>query len=81
MLAAAEGQSARAARLMGAAQGLREAVRDPLPSYEADFIERWLAPARARLSAPAFETALAEGRAMTMEQAVAYALEGTSDSE
>ena len=80
ILAAAMGQPARAARLMGAAQALREAMRDPLPLNEAAFIERWLLQARASLDAPVFETELAEGRAMTMEQAVAYALEGTSDS-
>ncbi|MCW5854165.1 MAG: hypothetical protein KIT87_29120, partial [Anaerolineae bacterium] len=81
ILAAAMGQSARAARLIGAAQALREAVHVPLPSYEADVIERWLAPARARLSAPVFETALAEGRAMPLEQAVAYALEEPGSHE
>jgi len=37
--------------------------------------ENELAPCRAALSASAFVEAVEEGRAMTLEQAVAYALE------
>jgi hypothetical protein len=32
---------------------------------------------RAQLDEAAFDAAMAEGRAMTVEQAIAYALEGT----
>ncbi len=49
-------------------------------SRYADVIECWLAQARTQMGAPVFETALAEGRAMPLDVAVAYALEGTLDS-
>jgi hypothetical protein len=42
--------------------------------YEPMF-ENDLAPFRAALSESAFEAAVEEGRAMTMEQAIEYALE------
>ena len=74
-VACAEGQAKRAARLFGAAEALREAIGAPLHPVERDVYDRAVAAARAALSEEAFATAWAEGRAMTMEQAVAYALE------
>jgi predicted ATPase len=70
----AAGDAARAARLFGAAEMLLEsidAVLDPggSLSYPSD-----LGAARTQLGEPAFEEARGEGRAMTVEQAVAYAL-------
>jgi predicted ATPase/DNA-binding XRE family transcriptional regulator len=70
----AAGNAARAARLFGVAEMLLEsidAVLDPggSLSYPSD-----LAAARTELGEPAFEEARGEGRAMTVEQAVAYAL-------
>ena len=74
-LAEAKGEAERAARLWGAAQALQEAKdipRDP------DF----LAEADARISAvrlgmgeEAWEEAWRKGRAMTLDEAVSYALE------
>ncbi len=66
----------RAARLFGAAQGLLEslgAVLDPSGSLE---YSNDLAAVRNQLGESAFEEARAAGGAMTVEQAVAYALEG-----
>jgi tetratricopeptide (TPR) repeat protein len=67
-------QAARAARLLGAADALRKdagSVIDPvdLPEYV-----RTLDLLRGRLAGDAFERMWREGRAMSLEQAVAYAL-------
>jgi non-specific serine/threonine protein kinase len=73
----ANGQPERAARLIGAAERAFEAIGvGPQPADVPEY-ERYIAAVRAQLDESAFEAALAEGRAMTVEQAVAYALEGT----
>lgn len=74
----ATGDVRRAVRLFGAAESLLQsldAVLDPGGSlaYDSD-----LTAARTRLGESALEEARAEGRAMTFEQAVAYALSETS---
>jgi hypothetical protein len=75
VLAAADGHPARALRLAGAATAIRRRHRIPRhPSWRAH-IDRWLAPARARLGAEAASVADREGQAMAAEQAVAYAQE------
>jgi tetratricopeptide (TPR) repeat protein len=73
-IAAAEGEAERAARLFGAAKALREAVGYQHMPEEDAWREPYLATARSRLGEKAWEQALAEGRAMTLERAVAYAL-------
>jgi DNA-binding NarL/FixJ family response regulator len=61
--------------LLGAAEALREAVGAfVLPLYSAEY-DRGLAAARAELDEEAFRAAWLEGRAMTPEQAIEYALE------
>jgi hypothetical protein len=65
----------RAARLWGAAAALREAIGAPLPPSEREKYEREVGAARAALGEEAFASAWAEGEAMTLEQAIAYALE------
>jgi hypothetical protein len=70
----ATGDARRAVWLFGAAESLLQsldAVLDPGGSLEYDSD---LTAARTRLGESAFEEARAEGRAMTFEQAVAYAL-------
>ncbi len=57
-----------AARLLGAAEALREAVEMPLPPVELASYERSVAAARAQLGEQAFGQAWAEGRAMRPEQ-------------
>jgi predicted ATPase/DNA-binding SARP family transcriptional activator/DNA-binding CsgD family transcriptional regulator len=64
----------RAARLWGAAQMLREDIGAPLPSDERAILEPHVAIARAQLGEEAWEATLAEGRELTPEQAVKYAL-------
>lgn len=74
-VAAAQGQSERAARLFGAAATQLDrlgVIMDPADQPEYD---RNLAIARAGLDEAAFTAAQAEGRAMVFEQAVAYALQ------
>ncbi len=70
---AAGGEPARAARLWGATEALRAAMAAPLPPVERPLYERYVAAARARADAAAFAAAWAEGRALTLEQALALA--------
>jgi predicted ATPase/class 3 adenylate cyclase len=73
-LAAAEGQHPRTLSLAGAADALREAVGErPLLAEQVD-LKAPLAAARQALGESAAAAAWAAGRAMSPEQAVAYAL-------
>ncbi len=76
LLAAAQGHAERAARLLGVAEALREAIGAPLSiSARALFdYDRYLARVRAALGREALATVWAEGRAMTLEQAIEYAM-------
>ncbi len=63
-----------AARLLGAAEALREALGVPiLPGRRREYDEL-VAAVRAALEAAAFQSAWAQGRALTLEQAAALAL-------
>ena len=66
-------------RLLGAAEALREAMGSPLPPCDRPDRERSIASLRARLDEDAFSAAWAEGRGMTWEEAVAYALGEPTD--
>ena len=63
------------ARLAGVATALRRSLGSALPPVDREGHERYLAAARAHLDEAAWEAAWAEGRAMPLEQAIAYALE------
>ncbi len=52
----------------------------PREAYDTPDYERWLATARARFDPASFAAAWAEGEAMSLEQAVAYALAEEIDS-
>jgi len=67
--------AACAARLLGAAQALRSAAGVDLNPLQHPLHEDAVAATRAALGEEAFAAAWAEGQAMTLEQAVAYALE------
>ena len=70
----AEGATKRASRLFGAAQVLREGVGvEHMPEEDA-WREPYLAASRARLDEGTWRAAWAQGRAMSMEQAIEYAL-------
>jgi predicted ATPase len=67
---AAEGDSADAARLLGAAEVLRETIGAPAGAYEEAIRLDTVAAVRQELGEDEFGAAWAEGRAMTLEQAI-----------
>jgi ATP/maltotriose-dependent transcriptional regulator MalT len=69
-----QGYVGRAARLWGAAEVLREASDFSQPPDDKRVLEPFLEAARSRLDEAEFQAAWEEGRAMTEEQAVRYAL-------
>jgi predicted ATPase len=75
-VAALRGEAARAARLSGAAEALGENIRLPLSAFDRSHpdYERLIGGVRSRLDEAAWEAARAEGRAMTPEEALEYAL-------
>ena len=74
-LVGSRGRKEQAARLYGAAEALREAIGDfPLQDYHRDAYDQSVAALRAGLGEEAFAAAWAEGRAMSVEDAVEYAL-------
>jgi predicted ATPase/DNA-binding SARP family transcriptional activator len=75
-VAAARGECERAARLFGASKALREASGLPVALVDRPEYDRDVAAVRAALGQEAFAAAWAEGRSMTLDQAVTSALEG-----
>jgi hypothetical protein len=71
----AEGNAQRAARLLGAAEALREKTGSSMAQLEHAEYEAALDSIHARIDESSFAEAWAEGRAMTMEEAIADALE------
>jgi predicted ATPase/DNA-binding XRE family transcriptional regulator len=69
------GYAERAARLFGAAETLLEQIGASLQAADLADYERNLAAVRSQLTERKFAAARQEGRAMTPEQAIAYALE------
>ena len=65
----------RAARLLGAAEAIRQAIGAPIHPNRREEYEQLLAEVRAALGQAGFADAWAEGRTLTLEQAVALALE------
>jgi len=76
---AAKGEAERAARLFGAAQGLYEAGGYHHTPRERALREPYLADTRSRLDGAVWETMFKEGRAMTLEEAIGYALSDEED--
>jgi hypothetical protein len=76
-LAAATTAPRRAARLWGAAQALRQEIGNARSVHMSIDYERHVKPVRANLTAEAFDEAWDEGRAMSLDDAVRYALDGT----
>jgi DNA-binding CsgD family transcriptional regulator len=78
VVAGAQGEAERSARVLGAAEGSMGEAGAPVYNYympDRALYEGTLAAARTQLDDAAWAAALAEGRAMTPEQAVEYALE------
>jgi tetratricopeptide (TPR) repeat protein len=78
-LAAREGRPAQSARLYAWADAARETVDSQRPPIEQADVDRDLATIRTQLDEAAFAAAQAAGRAMSIDQAIAYALESTHD--
>ena len=76
-IAASESDPERAARLWGAAEAILEKIEVIAYPHAADrsFYDEQLAAARASLDEEAWKRAWSEGQTMTVEEAVAYALE------
>ncbi|MFN8490771.1 MAG: tetratricopeptide repeat protein [Caldilineaceae bacterium] len=72
--AMSQGSLTRAVRLLAAAVGVREAIGAPMPPIDAVRYEHAVATVRTQLDEVAFTAAWEAGRAMPLEQAVAYAL-------
>jgi predicted ATPase/class 3 adenylate cyclase len=73
-LAAHESQPERAMTLTGAAEMIRSRYAVAWPPPWRAKIEHWVAPARAELGTLS-DTAIAQGRSMTLDTAIAYAME------
>jgi predicted ATPase len=73
------GDARRAARLLGAAESLRQAIGAPLVQAEREELDQDVIVTQNRLGERAFEDAFAEGRAITVEQTVESALKESSD--
>jgi predicted ATPase/class 3 adenylate cyclase/Tfp pilus assembly protein PilF len=78
-VAGAQGEAWRAARLWGAAQTLQEAKGIPRDTDWLAEADECMSAVRSDLGEQAWEEAPAEARTMTLEEAVAYALEGNED--
>ncbi len=72
-LGAAQDRPYNASVLFGASSIHREAMNTPTPPHEQEQLEQAMTTARSALGEEAFDAAWSEGRAMTLEQAVAYA--------
>jgi non-specific serine/threonine protein kinase len=75
-VAGGQGRPDRAVRLLGAAEAVRRSIGSPLPDADRSDYEGNVTAARAALGEEAFATGWAEGRAMTLEEAIEFALGG-----
>jgi DNA-binding CsgD family transcriptional regulator len=73
-VAGVRGEAERAAKLFGVAEALREAVGNQLVPEEEALRAPYFAMARSQLDEASWAQAWAEGRAMSMEQAIEYVL-------
>ncbi|MFN8500067.1 MAG: helix-turn-helix domain-containing protein [Anaerolineae bacterium] len=73
-IAAAEGRAHHAARLFGAAERVRERVGNSVPNTEMGEYRHNVAVARAQMTEDEFAAAWAEGRAMSLDEALADAV-------
>ena len=79
--ALATGQAERATKICGVVAALLQAMKACLVSSEREIHEHVVTALRAQLDAAAFSKAWAEGQAMTMEQAIEYALAKENENE
>ena len=67
-----------AVRLLAAVEAFLEATEATVDKYEHDVSEQTRATGRTLLTTDEYERAWAQGRGMSVEQAVAHALEGAA---
>jgi DNA-binding NarL/FixJ family response regulator len=83
-ISAARREALRAARLFGAAEALQETLREAVAYQHSPEEEAWREPyratARSLLGEDSWEEAVAQGRAMSMEEAIEYALSAEEHS-
>jgi predicted ATPase/class 3 adenylate cyclase len=79
LLAIADEEPQRAVKLFGAAEALRERVQASMTDYERVEYDQAVAQVRSMLIKAEFHTLWAEGRSMTMKQAIELAIETTHD--
>ena len=79
-LAAMQSQPVRAARLYGAAEALREFIGAPLPDYIRKFYESFIAVASTQIDQAAFAAIWEQGKAISLECAIAEALGEPTDT-
>ena len=72
------GKAQRAASLFGASEALRETTGSAMTDAEREEYGRAAGALRTRLDEATFHAKWEAGRAMALEQAIAYALEETS---
>jgi hypothetical protein len=75
-VAEVRGEAERAARLFGACEALDEVMGAPPEPGVRSLREPYLTATRSQLDERLWQEAWAEGRAMNMEEAISYALEG-----
>lgn len=68
---------APSARLLGAADALREVVGAPLPVHERQEHDRWVAATQKLIGSERFGELRAEGRSLSMQEAVRAACSGS----
>jgi non-specific serine/threonine protein kinase len=73
-VAGANGEALRAAKLFGAVEAQMEATGYRFGAQESAMVEPYRASVRSRLGEAGWDEALAEGRTMSMESAMGYAL-------
>jgi predicted ATPase/class 3 adenylate cyclase len=78
-LAMAGDQNERALKLFAAADALRVRVRSPMTSEEQDYFDEQINILHQRLHAHQFERIWTSGRALSMEQALEFALGGNTE--
>jgi tetratricopeptide (TPR) repeat protein len=74
-VAGSAGRAAQAARLLGAAEQLRESIGVPVETIDRADRDHYVSLARSGLTPDAFGEAWAQGRALPLEQAIAEALD------
>jgi len=74
-IAIADEEPERAIKLFSAAEALREKINSQMTDYEQIEYDQSIAQLRSMLAEMEFNSLWAEGRAMTMEGAIALALE------